>query len=163
MHTMPGDPSPPHWKTYIGVDDIDGTTAAARDLGATVLVEPTDIPGMGRFSIVADPNVDNLVYVGGDAKKPFPFTGNLARGDSTANTWTATGPLSLPRLLHAASLLDHCLGVAQIGQREQRCLDDIHRVRRAKRLAQNVLDPRCFDHGARSLLDPPGPLLLYSA
>jgi len=55
MHTMPGDPSPPHWQTYISVDDVDGTTAKARELGATVYVEPTDIPGMGRFSVIADP------------------------------------------------------------------------------------------------------------
>jgi predicted enzyme related to lactoylglutathione lyase len=55
MHKMPGDSSPPHWLTYIGVDDIDGTTKKARDLGATIYVEPADIPGIGRFSIIADP------------------------------------------------------------------------------------------------------------
>jgi hypothetical protein len=49
--------------------------------------------GATNFSFVADPNADNLVYVGGDSKTPFPFTGNLARGDSTANTWTAISTL----------------------------------------------------------------------
>jgi predicted enzyme related to lactoylglutathione lyase len=50
------DPSPPHWQTYIGADDVDATTAKARDLGASILVEPMDIPGnMGRFSVIADP------------------------------------------------------------------------------------------------------------
>jgi uncharacterized protein len=55
MHSMPGDPSPPHWTTYVGVDDIDATTDKARSLGATIHVEPTDIPGTGRFAIIADP------------------------------------------------------------------------------------------------------------
>jgi uncharacterized protein len=55
MHSMPGDPSPPHWTTYIGVEDIDATTDKVRGLGGTIYVEPTDIPGMGRFSIIADP------------------------------------------------------------------------------------------------------------
>jgi predicted enzyme related to lactoylglutathione lyase len=55
MAKMPNDPSPPHWTTYIGTDDVDATTAKARDLGATVHVEPTDIPGIGRFSVIGDP------------------------------------------------------------------------------------------------------------
>src|SRR5262249_32544800 len=41
--------------------------------------------GSTNFTLVADPNADNLVYVGGDAVPTFPFSGNLARGDSTAN------------------------------------------------------------------------------
>jgi hypothetical protein len=44
--------------------------------------------GLTHFSIVADPAKDNLVYVGGDAGD------NLARGDSTLNTWTALVPLT---------------------------------------------------------------------
>ncbi len=61
--------------------------------------QPPDIYGLANpqgatnFSLVADPNQDNFVYVGGDAKNPFPFGGNLARGDSTAQTWTAISRL----------------------------------------------------------------------
>ena len=55
MTKMPQDPSPPHWTTYLGVDDIDGTAKKAGELGATVYVEPTDIPGVGRFAIIGDP------------------------------------------------------------------------------------------------------------
>src|SRR5262249_12111985 len=55
---------------------------------------PTNNPqGTTNFSLVADPNADNLVYVGGDAKNPFPFAGTLPRGDSTTNTWTAISTL----------------------------------------------------------------------
>ena len=49
------DPSPPHWLTYIGVDDVDAAADRARGLGATIHVEPTEIPGKGRFAVIADP------------------------------------------------------------------------------------------------------------
>jgi predicted enzyme related to lactoylglutathione lyase len=55
MRTPEGMEAPPHWLAYIGVDDIDATTARAKELGATIYVEPTDIPNVGRFSIVQDP------------------------------------------------------------------------------------------------------------
>lgn len=47
--------TPPHWMAYVTVDDVDTTTARAVELGATVIVPGTDIPGMGRFSVLADP------------------------------------------------------------------------------------------------------------
>jgi uncharacterized protein len=47
--------APPHWLVYIAADDIDATTARAKELGATVFVEPADIPNVGRFSVVQDP------------------------------------------------------------------------------------------------------------
>src|SRR5205085_9373425 len=50
--------------------------------------------GAQNFSFVADPTLANFIYVGGDAKLPFPFTGNIARGDSNTNTWTAVTRLS---------------------------------------------------------------------
>jgi uncharacterized protein len=46
---------PPHWKSYIKVDDADATVAKAKELGASVIVEPTDIPDVGRFSVLRDP------------------------------------------------------------------------------------------------------------
>jgi uncharacterized protein len=45
----------PAWGSYIGVDDLDRATARARELGATVLVEPFDTPGGGRVATVRDP------------------------------------------------------------------------------------------------------------
>lgn len=49
-------PAPPHWQVYIGTDDVDKTTARAKELGATVIVEPMDIPNdIGRFSVLQDP------------------------------------------------------------------------------------------------------------
>lgn len=43
------------WLVYFGADDVDGDVKKAVDLGATVLVEATDIPGTGRFAVLADP------------------------------------------------------------------------------------------------------------
>ena len=48
-------PVPPHWLVYFAVRDCDGTTALAQSLGGSVRVPPTDIPGIGRFAILADP------------------------------------------------------------------------------------------------------------
>jgi len=55
MQQMANDPSPPHWLTYLGTDDVDATTAKAKDLGGQVYMDPMDIPNIGRFSIAADP------------------------------------------------------------------------------------------------------------
>ena len=46
---------PPHWLAYIAVDNVDDSTKKAEGLGATVCVPPTDIPNVGRFSIITDP------------------------------------------------------------------------------------------------------------
>lgn len=43
------------WLVYFGADDVDAAARRAAELGARVLVEPTDIPGTGRFSVLADP------------------------------------------------------------------------------------------------------------
>ncbi len=45
----------PVWLGYVGVDDVDASTAKLRSLGGSVHVEPTDIPGIGRFAFVTDP------------------------------------------------------------------------------------------------------------
>jgi predicted enzyme related to lactoylglutathione lyase len=46
---------PPHWYSYITTDDVDATTSKAAGLGATVGNPPMDIPNVGRFSVVIDP------------------------------------------------------------------------------------------------------------
>jgi predicted enzyme related to lactoylglutathione lyase len=37
------------------VEDVEAATNKARSLGATVMKDVTEVPGMGRFSIIADP------------------------------------------------------------------------------------------------------------
>jgi predicted enzyme related to lactoylglutathione lyase len=46
---------PDSWLVYFGSDDVDAQSAKATDLGATVVVEPTDIPNTGRFAVLLDP------------------------------------------------------------------------------------------------------------
>jgi len=50
---MPG--APPSWLAYVHVTDAAASTRRARELGAKVLKEPTEIQGMGIFSILSDP------------------------------------------------------------------------------------------------------------
>ncbi len=45
----------PIWLPYFGVDDVDSTFDKAKALGGSVFVPPTDIPGVGRFALLADP------------------------------------------------------------------------------------------------------------
>jgi len=47
--------TPPIWGTYVTVDDVDDTARTAADLGAAVVVAPRDIPGVGRFCVIRDP------------------------------------------------------------------------------------------------------------
>lgn len=47
--------APPHWLGYVGVEDVDATVDRARELGGRVLVEPRDVPEVGRFSVLMDP------------------------------------------------------------------------------------------------------------
>jgi predicted enzyme related to lactoylglutathione lyase len=51
---------PPHWLSYVTVDSVDATTSQAESLGATVYVPPTEIPNIGRFSVIADPTGGTL-------------------------------------------------------------------------------------------------------
>ena len=45
----------PHWGIYITVDDVDSTARKAEELGGKVLMPPTDIPNVGRFAALMDP------------------------------------------------------------------------------------------------------------
>lgn len=46
---------PAHWMAHVVVADVDATAARARALGGKLCHEPTDIPTVGRFAIVGDP------------------------------------------------------------------------------------------------------------
>jgi uncharacterized protein len=49
-------PEQPHaWLPYVQVANPDAITEKAKKLGATIVVPPTDIPGVGRFAVLVDP------------------------------------------------------------------------------------------------------------
>ena len=47
--------TPPHWIVYIATPDVDATVAHAERLGGKVLKGATDIPNMGRYAVLVDP------------------------------------------------------------------------------------------------------------
>jgi hypothetical protein len=47
--------APDNWTVYFGSADVDADVKKATDLGASVLVEPREIPDTGRFAVLMDP------------------------------------------------------------------------------------------------------------
>jgi uncharacterized protein len=56
---------PAHWIGYVGVDDVNATVSRTKQLGGTVRVPPADVPGISRFSVVADPQMATFGLVRG--------------------------------------------------------------------------------------------------
>jgi uncharacterized protein len=57
MAMPPGMPAgtPPHWGSYLAVDDVDATLARAVELGGRVLKPGFDVPEVGRIAVIKDP------------------------------------------------------------------------------------------------------------
>lgn len=69
---------PSHFMGYIAVEDVDATTQQATGLGATLIHGPADIPDVGRFSIIQDPQGAVITF----------FRGNQ-EGDDAGQTYGA--------------------------------------------------------------------------
>ena len=50
-----GEPTPPNWMPYFMVNDVDATTKKVTAGGGVAHIEPRDMMGVGRFSVVGDP------------------------------------------------------------------------------------------------------------
>lgn len=46
---------PTQWNSYVTVEDLDAAVAKAEELGATICMPATAIPGKGRFASLLDP------------------------------------------------------------------------------------------------------------
>lgn len=46
---------PPNWTGFIGVDDVDAAAEKCASLGGAVRRPPQDIPDIGRFAVLSDP------------------------------------------------------------------------------------------------------------
>lgn len=55
MRAPEGAPMPSMWLGYICVNDVDQSAASIREAGGQIHMEPQDIPDVGRFAFVADP------------------------------------------------------------------------------------------------------------
>ena len=69
---------PPNWTGYVAVDDVDAAARKLESLGGSVQKAPQDIPGVGRFAVVADPHgaVFNIMTpLPRDEVQPHPARG----------------------------------------------------------------------------------------
>ncbi|MGC2222195.1 MAG: VOC family protein [Methylocella sp.] len=63
----------PVWTGYIGVDDVDTYAERVEAAGGAVHRPPEDIPGVGRFSVVADPHGATFnLFKGNSDQEPEP-------------------------------------------------------------------------------------------
>jgi uncharacterized protein len=75
--------APSAWLVYVGSEDPDATCAKVKEHGGKVLVPPTDVPGMVRFSVATDPQgaaFGILKGLGPTANDP-PYEGPPRLGD----------------------------------------------------------------------------------
>lgn len=47
--------APPSWGAYVTVDDVDQQIIQAEKLGGQIVLQPRDIPNVGRFAVISDP------------------------------------------------------------------------------------------------------------
>jgi predicted enzyme related to lactoylglutathione lyase len=105
--------APPHWMAHVQVPGVDATVAHARRLDAQVLVPPTEIPTVGRFAVIADPQGATIsVFTPGensmaqhDTAKPGEFSWN-----ELATTDAEGGFRFYHELFGWERLLDHDMG-----------------------------------------------------
>src|SRR5919199_1070020 len=57
----------PGWIGYVAVEDVDASAEQVVQQGGTVHRAPSDIPGVGRFAIVADPQGARIALFRGSA------------------------------------------------------------------------------------------------
>lgn len=63
----------PMWMGYVGVDDVDAYARRVTAAGGAVRRPPEDIPGIGRFAVVADPDgAGFILFRGSSAEAPAP-------------------------------------------------------------------------------------------
>jgi len=58
---------PPCWTGYVAVDDVDDYAKRVKKAGGAVHRGPEDIPGVGRFAVVADPHGAVFIIMKGNS------------------------------------------------------------------------------------------------
>ena len=74
----------PAWLGYVAVDDVDAMVGSIKDGGGTVHMGPHEIPGVGRFALISDPQ-GATTYV----MKPTPPADNA---DATSTAFSYDRP-----------------------------------------------------------------------
>jgi predicted enzyme related to lactoylglutathione lyase len=68
MNPALGGHLPPHWNSYVEVENVDAQVARVKELGGSILKEPFDVMGVGRMAVLRDPTGGMLSMW--QAKKP---------------------------------------------------------------------------------------------
>jgi predicted enzyme related to lactoylglutathione lyase len=63
----------PGWIGHIGVNDVDAFARRVKAEGGSILREPEDIPGVGRFAVAADPQGAVFFLFQGNGEMPAPL------------------------------------------------------------------------------------------
>lgn len=85
MKLPDGAAMPPIWLGYVGVSDVDAKAAEIKKLGGSVHMEPQDIPNVGRFAMVADPQGVAFYVMRGDSDTPSTAFKPKAEGHGVWN------------------------------------------------------------------------------
>lgn len=104
----------PIWAIYFGVSDVDAMAAKVERLGGSIHMAPQDIPGVGRFAFVADPQGAMFYLMRGDSDADSTAFDQMAPGHCCWNElvtsdqraaldfygalfgWTKTGAMPMP-------------------------------------------------------------------
>jgi hypothetical protein len=63
---------PPSWSVYFTVEDCDATIKQVHELGGNALMEPFEIPEVGRFAVMQDPQGAHFTIIKAYAMDPPP-------------------------------------------------------------------------------------------
>ena len=84
------------WLIYFGVDDVDAAFEKAKTLGASVHVPPSDIPNVGRFAFLSDPQgAPFYIMKGNSPEDSKAFSRGLAGHGSWNELWTGDIPAAM--------------------------------------------------------------------
>ena len=60
----------PGWTASVGVEDVDATAAKAAKLGGKIVAPPMDIPDIGRYAIIGDPQGASIAIFKSNGELP---------------------------------------------------------------------------------------------
>lgn len=97
--SMPEAPGLPGWAIYLATRDVDAVAARAVELGGAVPFGPVDIPHVGRFAMVSDPQ--GVIFAVMDPANPGASRAfgpvPSARSGPAATASGSSSPLPIPR------------------------------------------------------------------